>query len=89
MFCDDAGQALPPGSVTRRFEARAKAALGIHVRLHDLRHSAATIMLASGVDRRVVMDILGHADGRQTDHYTHVVRRLGEDAAGRIHEAIG
>jgi integrase len=88
VFCDDMGQALPPGSVTRRFEQLAKRALGMHLRLHDLRHSAATIMLAMGVQERVVQDILGHSSGATTRGYTHVVRTLGEDAARRMDDAM-
>lgn len=52
------------------------------------RHSAATIMLALGVQERVVQDILGHASGEQTRQYQHVVRRLGESAADKMSEAM-
>jgi integrase len=88
VFCDDRGQALPPGTVSRRFKARAKSALGIDMRLHDTRHSAGTLMLAMGVPERVVQDILGHSDGRTTRGYMHVTRQLGSDAAERMDRAL-
>lgn len=89
VFCDDHGQALPPGSVSRRFRDKAEAALGFPMRLHDTRHSAATLMLAMGVPERVVQEILGHASGATTRGYMHVVKRLGTDAAERMDRAIG
>ncbi len=46
------------------------------VRLHDGRHTAATLLLSEGVRPRVVMAVLGHAQMRTaTDTYGHVERR--------------
>ncbi|MFA5322816.1 MAG: tyrosine-type recombinase/integrase [Smithella sp.] len=42
-------------------------------RLHDLRHSAATYMLASGIDIRDVQSILGHAQISTTTIYADVL----------------
>jgi integrase len=42
-------------------------------RLHDARHTAATLLLAQGVDQRVVMEILGHSQISMTTRYTHVL----------------
>ena len=88
VFCDDHGQALPPGSVSRRFAQLATRA-GTPMRLHDLRHSAATLMLAMGVSERVVQQVLGHTSGATTRGYMHVVERLGAEAADRMDLAIG
>lgn len=88
VFCDDMGQALPPNSVTRRFQTLAeRAGLG-HLRLHDMRHSAGTILLAMGVSERVIQEMFGHASPQQTRQYAKVVRRLGEDAAERMDKAF-
>ncbi|MER7586742.1 tyrosine-type recombinase/integrase [Micromonospora sp. NPDC127501] len=38
------------------------------VRLHDLRHTAASVLLAQGVPARVVMEILGHSHQRHSQH---------------------
>jgi integrase len=51
--------------------ARIKAKLE-HVNFHDLRHSCATIMLASGVDLYVISKILGHSTIKTTERYSHL-----------------
>ena len=48
--------------------------IGIHARFHDLRHTAATTMLSSGVDLPTVQKILGHADIRTTQIYADVLQ---------------
>jgi len=59
------------------------------VRLHDGRHTAATVLLAEGVHPRVVMEVLGHAQMRTTtDTYSHVMPALGRDAADRMGRAL-
>lgn len=55
------------------------------VRLHDLRHGSATMLLAAGVDMKVVSEILGHASAAFTsDVYAVVAESLAEDAATKI-----
>ncbi len=59
------------------------------VRLHDGRHTAATLLLSEGVRPRVVMEVLGHAQMRTTtDTYSHVMPALGRDAADRMGKAL-
>lgn len=51
---------------------RAREAAGMpHVHFHDLRHSCATILLASGADLYTVAKILGHSTIRVTERYAH------------------
>jgi site-specific recombinase XerD len=59
-----------------------------HHGVHVMRHSAATIMLETGVPLAVVQEILGHSDIRITRAYSHVSSRLAEDAASRMGEAL-
>ena len=60
-----------------------------YVRLHDGRHTAATLLLSEGVHPRVVMEVLGHAQMRTTtDTYSHVMPALGRDAADRMGNAL-
>jgi integrase len=63
---------MNPDSVTHRFGRLAKQ-LGLHARLHDLRHYAATQLIAGGVDVRTVSGRIGHAGGGATTLkvYTH------------------
>jgi len=58
------------------------------VRLHDARHTAATLLLEQGVDIRVVQNILGHSTLTVTKRYTHVTHRLQRDAAERMALAL-
>lgn len=66
----------------------AEAGVG-HVRLHDARHTAATLLLAEGVHARVVMELLGHSQMRTTtDIYSHVLPALAKDAADRMNAVL-
>lgn len=59
------------------------------VRLHDGRHTAATLLLEQGVPARVVMEILGHASTRITlDVYSHVTDDLSDEAAAAMERAL-
>ena len=53
-----------------------------HIRLHDLRHTFATLALQNGVDVKTVSSILGHYDtGFTLRTYTHVTTKMQEEAA--------
>lgn len=58
------------------------------IRLHDARHSAATVMLLKGVDQRTVMDTLGHSQISVTAKYQHVVDEIKRDAAEAVAGAL-
>jgi len=62
---------------------------GRGLRFHDLRHSAATLLLAQGVPQRVVMEQLGHSTLAMTQRYTHVLPSLMGDAAAAMDRALG
>jgi integrase len=61
-----------------------KAGLPPTHRVHDLRHSAATWLLAAGVDRLIVMSWLGHSQASMTMRYQHVMSSMMTDAAARF-----
>lgn len=85
VFTDDFGQPLHNRSVRYQFDKLLTAAGVRHVRFHDLRHGAATFLLAQGVPMKVVQDVLGHAQIAITaDLYSHVVPELRRDAADKI-----
>ncbi|MCY7341969.1 MAG: site-specific integrase [Pseudonocardia sp.] len=86
VFTREDGSALHPEYVTRHFERLARAAGLPPIRLHDLRHGAATLALAGGADLKTVSEMLGHSTITITaDTYatvlSEVARRAAEGAA--------
>lgn len=57
-------------------------------RLHDARHTAATLLLQQGVPARVAMQLLGHSQISMSMHYTHVVDELAHAAAQSMAKAL-
>jgi integrase len=90
VFTDAVGRPLHPHVVSAAFQ-RARDTAGLpRVRFHDLRHSAATLMLAEGVPLTVISEWLGHAGIAITAaHYAAVVPELRRDAADAMDRAIG
>jgi integrase len=81
IFSDLDGQPINPNTVTPAFSKIAKR-VGFKLRLHDLRHTHATLMLKLGVHPKIVSERLGHATISTTlDLYSHVVLGLQEATA--------
>lgn len=60
-----------------------------HIRLHDLRHTFATLALQNGVDIKTVSGMLGHYDaGFTLRTYTHATNRMQEQAAATMGSLI-
>lgn len=89
VFSTLEGKPLRPNTVTRAWETLAVRA-GIKViRLHDARHTHASIMLKQGIHPKIVQERLGHASIQMTlDTYSHVAPGLQEAAAARFDELI-
>ena len=87
IFSRDADGARPwaPNDVTKAF-IRVRKQAGLNdVRLHDLRHFAATRLLAAGVPVRTVSGRLGHANAATTlGVYAHFVEESDRDAAAKL-----
>ncbi|GAA5132467.1 tyrosine-type recombinase/integrase [Pseudonocardia adelaidensis] len=82
VFVRENGETLHPARVTDWFHAIAEAAGLPPIRLHDLRHGAASLMLAAGVDMKVVQETLGHSSSAITsDTYTSVYPKVAAAAA--------
>jgi integrase len=83
------GTAVEVGNLRRWWvDVRERAGLS-GMRLHDLRHSAATFALAAGASVREVADLLGHADGGALvlSRYGHVLdqrRRVNAERLNRV-----
>ncbi len=70
--------------------ARAMKRAGLRVRLHDLRHTYATLSLGAGVDLKTVSSALGHsAIGVTANTYLHAVESLQRDSADRLDSLLG
>jgi integrase len=89
FFVRPDGRAWHPNSVSQRFRRLVKRAGLPPIRLHDLRHGAATLALAAGVDIKVVQEQLGHSSSTLTrDTYQSVVRQLHRKAADAVAKKI-
>jgi integrase len=85
VFTREDGRPLHPREVTRAFTRHVLAAKLPIIRLHDLRHTHATLALAAGVHPKVVQERLGHANIAITlDTYSHAVPALEEQAARTV-----
>jgi len=85
VFCAEDGARLHPDRVSKLFAAHVKASALPRIRLHDLRHTHATLALAAGVHPKVVQERLGHASITLTlDTYTHASPAIDAAAAEQI-----
>lgn len=85
VFTSEDGRLLHPQQVTVTFKRRAREAGLPPIRLHDLRHTAATLALTAGIHPKVVSERLGHASiGITLDTYSHVGEGLQEEAASKV-----
>jgi len=81
VFCWPNGRPLRPDWLTHRLAELVTELELPPVRLHDLRHGAATLALAAGADIRVVQEMLGHTNYAFTaDTYTSVLSRQSREA---------
>ena len=88
-FANELGAPLSGIQVTRRFQRLLAEACLPRMRFHDLRHGAATVLLALGVDLRTIMETLGHSQiGVTMDVYAGVIPELKRDAADRVGAAL-
>ncbi len=89
VFTTGIGTPLEPRNVLRSFHALCDRAQVRRVRIHDLRHAAASFMLLQGVDMRVVMGTLGHSRLATTsDLYTHLLEPVQRAAADRMDDLL-
>ena len=90
VFCNEDGSALHPSRFTRRFVTACERAGVPKIRLHDLRHTWATLALQAGIHPKVVSERLGHATtGITLDIYSHVQPELDAHAATAVAELFG
>jgi integrase len=89
VFASPLGERLYPPAITRAFHELTDRAELPSIRLHDLRHTHATLLLKSGEMTKVVTERLGHSTTAYTqDAYQHVLPGMQRDAARRFRERM-
>ena len=84
VFCTDWGALIDPHADYRDWKQILRDAGVREVRLHDARHTAATLLLLQGVDIRTVMAIMGWTELATAQRYVHAVDELRHEAARRM-----
>uniref|UniRef100_A0AAU2JPR5 Site-specific integrase n=1 Tax=Streptomyces sp. NBC_00049 TaxID=2903617 RepID=A0AAU2JPR5_9ACTN len=90
IFTTSTGRATDPRSLNRMLTVLCAKAKVRRVRVHDLRHTCASLLLAQGVDARTIMETLGHSTITMTlDTYAHVMQTTLRAAADRMDDVLG
>jgi integrase len=92
VFCRPDGSPWTPDYVTHHFKKLAGAAGVPVIKLHEGRHSAASLQRDAEVDPEIRRKTLGHADQAMTSHYTHIeaeAHRAAAEAVARLVEGTG
>ncbi len=89
MFCTLHGRHLNPNHVVEEFKKLLTRAGLPGIRFHDLRHSAATLLLSLVVHPKVVQELLGYTQISMTmDVYSHVLPGMQQDAMRQLDAAL-
>lgn len=89
IFTDEVGQPLDGKHLTRRFYPLLAEAGLPRIRFHDLRHTAATLLLGQGVHPKLVAEMLGHTQIAVTlDLYSHVTPTMHRQAADTMDAVV-
>ena len=89
VFLGPYGDCLHPAAVSKRFQELISALDLPRIRLHDLRHTYATLALQSGVHPKIVSERLGHSTIALTlDIYSHALPTLQQEAAEKVARLI-
>jgi integrase len=85
IFCTAQGRLIEPRNINRMFTALLHKANLRPIRLHDLRHSCATLLFAQGVEAATVQRILGHSSITvTTSTYVDVIEQVQHDALSKL-----
>lgn len=89
LFTDAHGEQVHPHAISQAFERMAARAEVPLIRLHDLRHAHATLLIKAGVPVKVVSERLGHAKAAFTiETYQHVLPGMQADAAHTFEQLV-
>ncbi len=85
VFAQPTGEPWKPDTISQAFDRQVAASELPRIRFHDLRHTHASHLLASGVNVKVVSERLGHASVAFTlDVYAHTMPGQQADAAAQV-----
>jgi integrase len=88
-FCTANGTPLDGKNLRRSFRALLKRANLPRVRIYDLRHTTATLLLGAGENPKIVAERLGHSSVRQTlDTYSHVAPTMQATATAKLSQLL-
>ncbi|MDA2267083.1 site-specific integrase [Bacillus cereus] len=89
VMCTPSGTPINPANVRRSLNILIKKAAVPKIRFPDLRHTLATLLLAKGVNVKVISERLGHSNIKITlDAYSHVLPTMQEDTVNKIEEIL-
>ncbi len=88
IFCQADGTPYKPDAVTRRFQRLAVLAGLPVIKLHEGRHSAASLARDAEVDPEIRRRTLGQADAAMTAHYTHIEADAHKAAAEAVAKLV-
>ncbi len=88
VFATEVGTPIDPRNDLREWVRIIAAARIRRVRIHDLRHSSATLQLVAGTDRRTLQGLFGWSSPVLVARYAHVVEQAKRDAAQRIGDVL-
>jgi integrase len=91
IFTNRVGNPVEPRVLDRDYKALLKRAeLPTTLRFHDLRHSAASLLLAQGVHPRMIMELLGHSSITITmNTYSHILPAMARETADKMDALLG
>ncbi len=89
VFVSKKGTLLDPDNASHQWDRVRKEAGLPWLRLHDLRHACASMLLASGASPRTVMQILGHSQiGLTMNTYAHVLPEVESQAMDDLSDSL-
>jgi integrase len=87
VFTGPRGDVVAPEKINELHQEMLQRANLPHVRFHDLRHTAATLLLSKGISLKLIQEYLGHANFQITaDLYSHLVEAMRDEATQAMNE---
>ena len=84
MFATETGEAINPSTDSNHWKALLTVAEVRDGRLHDARHTAATVLLFLGVNERMIMGVMGWSNPAMINRYAHMIDPIRKDIAERL-----